>query len=167
MDVATATAWQRALQDPRLQDLPYKIETNAHGQLVLSPHKPDHSLTQVLVADLLRDHGPASGRRAVEFAVDTAEGVKVPDVVWISDDRRRQIPDDAEASPVMPELVVEVRSAANTDVEMDAKRQLYLDEGAVEVWVCDTEGTLAFFSADGERAASALVPSMPKTLPER
>jgi Uma2 family endonuclease len=167
MDVATATAWQRALQDPRLQDLPYKIETNAHGQLVLSPHKPQHSFLQSRLLRLLVEHIDEAGEPTIEFAVDTAEGVKVPDVVWISDDRRRQIPDDAEASPVMPELVVEVRSAANTDAEIAAKRRLYLDEGAEEVWVCDTEGTLTFFDTNGERATSALVPSMPKTLPER
>jgi len=27
----TATLWHRVLNDPQLQELPYKIETNEHG----------------------------------------------------------------------------------------------------------------------------------------
>lgn len=52
------------------------------------------------LGELLRDHLDRPGRRAVEFAVDTAKGIKVPDVVWLSNERWAQIPDDAEASPV-------------------------------------------------------------------
>ncbi|WP_103020762.1 Uma2 family endonuclease [Salinibacter altiplanensis] len=69
------------------------------------------------MGELLLEHLDHPGRRAVEFAVQTTKGVKVPDVVWLSEDRWSQIPDDAEASPVVPELCVEVRSAGNTDAE--------------------------------------------------
>jgi hypothetical protein len=77
----TATLWHRVLHDPQLRDLPYKIETNEHGQIVLSPHKPQHGIRQSKVSDLLRDHATQVGTRAVEFAVETTKGVKVPDVV--------------------------------------------------------------------------------------
>jgi len=52
------------------------------------------------------------------------KGVKVPDVVWLFETRWAQIPDDAEASPVTPELRVEVRSESNTDAELVEKRAL-------------------------------------------
>jgi hypothetical protein len=29
--------WQNVLEDKALRDLPYKIEMNAHGQIVMSP----------------------------------------------------------------------------------------------------------------------------------
>jgi len=163
MDTQTRpdTAWHRALHDERLQDLPYRVETNEHGQIILSPHKPRHSFAQIRITDLLREHLDRPGQRAVEFAVSTAKGVKVPDVVWISDERAQQIPEDAEASPVMPDLVIEVLSATNTEAEMAEKRALYVAEGAREVWLVGEDGTVRFFDAEGPMDASDLAPSFP------
>ncbi|MEF8817737.1 MAG: Uma2 family endonuclease [Salinibacter sp.] len=160
----TATAWHRVLNDPQLRALPYKVETNEHRQIVLRPHTPQHGLRQSRISDLLRDHAPQGGARAVEFAVDTAKGVKVPAVIWIAEDRLARIPDDAEASPVVPDLVVEVLSESNTESEIAEKRRLYLDEGAQEVWTCGPDGRMTFYDEEGERKASALVPSFPNTL---
>ena len=151
----------RVLNHPQLQELPYNIETNEHGQLVLSSHKPHHGIRQSKISDLLRDHATQAGTRAVEFAVDTAKGVKVPDVVWVSEERLAEMPDDAEASPVMPEVVVEVLSEDNTDAEIAEKRQLYLDEGAQEVWTCAADGTMSFYDETGAMEASAVIPSFP------
>ena len=164
MTTKTASLWQRALRDSRLQDLPFKIETNAQGQLILSPHKPAHSHKQSQILRLLDRHVARSGESIVEFAVDTPQGIKVPDVVWISEERWAQVSDGAEASPVMPELCVEVLSEANTDEEMAAKRALYFDEGAKEVWTCDAEGSVRFYSAEGEQEGSALAPSFPASI---
>ena len=156
----TTTSWHRVLEDPQLRELPYKIETNEHGQIVLSPHKPQHGLQQGHLVRLL-DQYTDSGATAVEFAVDTAKGVKVPDVIWISDERLSDMPEGAEASPVMPEIVVEVLSEDNTEAEIAEKRQLYLNEGAEEVWTCGEDGTMQFYDRDGARDYSALVPSFP------
>lgn len=164
MKAQTASLWHRALHDPQLQDLPFKIETNEYGQLVLSPHKPRHSLLQSrILAQLLR-HVKADGEPTIEFAVETAKGMKVPDVVWMSESRLRQIPDDAEASPVMPELCIEVLSESNTETEMTEKRRLYFETGAEEVWTCSPDGQIRFFDADGERSTSALAPSFPASI---
>ena len=160
----TATAWHRVLNDPQLRELPYKVETNEHGQIVLSPHKPQHGLRQARVLRLIDHHAPSPGESAVEFAVETRKGVKVPDVVWLSAERLARVPDDAEASPVVPDLVVEVLSEGNTESEITDKRRLYLDEGAREVWTCAPDGTLTFYDADGARDASALAPSFPSTV---
>jgi len=156
----TATLWHRVLNDPQLQELPYKIETNEHGQIVLSPHKPHHGLQQGALVRLLNQH-TESGAVAVEFAVDTAKGVKVPDVVWMSDERLAEMPDDAEASPVMPEIVIEVLPEGNTNAEIAEKRRLYLDEGALEVWTCGPDGTMAFYDETEANEASSIVPSFP------
>ena len=156
-----ATLWHRVLNDSQLQELPYKIETNEHGQIVLSPHKPQHGIRQSKISDLLRDHATKPGTRAVEFAIETAKGVKVPDVVWISAEQLAEMPDDAEASPVMPEVVVEVLSEGNTDADIAEKRQLYLDEGAQEVWTCAEDGTMTFYDETGVIEASAVISSFP------
>ena len=157
--------WSEALRDPQLQDLPYKVETNARGQLVLSPHKVSHSFGQSRVLKLLEKHVTGTGEATIEFAVHTTDGVKVPDVVWISDERAGQIPKDAEASPVMPEICVEVLSASNTQAEMDEKRQLFFERGAEEVWIVGADGTVHFFTPDGETEQSALAPDFPKEVP--
>ena len=156
----TTTSWHRVLEDPRLRELPYKVETNEHGQIVLSPHKPQHGLRQGRLVRLL-NQSLDSGVTAVEFAVETGKGVKVPDVIWISDERLADMPEKAEASPVMPEVVVEVLSEGNTEAEIVEKRQLYLEEGAEEVWTCDVDGTMQFYDAGGALDHSALVPSFP------
>lgn len=160
----TATLWHRVLNDPQLQELPYKIETNEHGQIVLSPHKPHHGIRQSKISDLLRDHTTQSGTRAVEFTVETSKGVKVPDVVWMSDERLAEMPDDAEASPVMPEVVVEVLSEGNTEAEIEEKRDLYLDEGAREVWTCAADGTMTFYDGTGTLTESGLISAFPTSI---
>ncbi len=158
--IGTLTQWEEIVRDPALQDLPYKIETNARGQLILSPHKPRHSKQQVqLIALLLRQAPP--GEVLVECAVSTSDGVKVVDVAWASPAR---FDADAAALPVAPELCIEVKSEANTWEELAYKRGLYLAAGAREVWICDEAGTLRFFDADGERTTSALVPEAPARL---
>jgi Uma2 family endonuclease len=155
------TAWSHALRDPSLRDLPYKIETNEYGQLVMSPQKPRHGYMQSRIDELLLEHVDVPGRRAVEFAVETSKGVKVPDVAWISEERWQAIPADAEASPIAADVCIEVLSDSNTGAEIDEKRRLYFQHGALEVWTCDTTGRMRFFDSDGERTASPLAPSFP------
>ena len=47
---------------------------------------------------------------------------------------------------------------------MQAKRQIYFERGALEVWLCDAEGKLTFFNSAGELARSALFPDFPTQL---
>ncbi len=164
METQVTTRWEEICADPSLQDLPYKVETNASGQIILSPHTNWHSLTQSKVAELLRDLMDASGYRAVEFAVDTPDGVKAPDVVWISEERL-QI--DAAASPVMPELCVEVLSDSNLRSEIDQKRRLYFEGGAKEVWIVSTKGNVSFYGPAGLMQESKLASGFPARIEVR
>lgn len=156
-----AARWEKICADPSLQDLPYKVETNEHGQIVLSPHKNVHSFLQTAVADLLREHIDRPGRRGVEFAVETPKGTKAPDVIWISEERLKSKPKDSASSPVMPEICVEVLSDSNTKAEIDDKRALYLEGGAEEVWIVSEDGAVTFYDASGRRSASKLAPLFP------
>lgn len=157
-------AWKRAVEDPQLEDLPYKVETNEHGQLVLSPTSLSHSKYQSRIHDLLLGFLGADGRVFPELAVETSKGVKVPDVSWMSNDRLSTISEDAYAVPVAPELCVEVLSPRNTQGEMALKRALYFERGAHEVWVCDQSGAMHFYDAGSEMAASRMVPDFPRQM---
>lgn len=160
--------WRRALTDPSLRDLPYTVETNRYGQLVLSPRTMRQSLQQGELVRLLHELAPTAGLPPGEavpgFAVETSGGIKVPHAAWISEERLAALPDDAEASPVMPELVVEVLSRSNTPAEMEEKRRLYFSAGAREVWLCDPEGRLTFYGAGGEMPGSEMIPSFPTSV---
>ena len=129
----------------------------------MSPHRKEHSDLQGDVLTLLvTTAAPADeGRARPEYPVATSDGIKVPDVVWISAERDADAPDEAEASPVMPELCVEVLSTSNTEAEMDRKRHLFFERGAEEVWVVEADGRVRFFGPDGERERSTRAPDFP------
>ena len=152
--------WQEVCADPHLHNLPYKIELNEQGQIIMTPVRLYHSAWQgEIIRWLLRLTD--SGKALPEVAIATAQGTKVADVVWCSDTLWRQIKHEAE-SPVAPEICVEVLSSTNTEEEMREKRRLYFAGGAEEVWLCKQNGEMQFFNADEERAHSERVPTFPK-----
>ena len=53
-----------------------------------------------------------------------------------------------------PEICVEVRSPSNTDADMAPKTVLFLQAGAVEVWIVDEAGAQQVFDAQGLRPTS-------------
>ena len=161
-EVAVERTWEDVCNDPALQDLPYKIETNEHGQIVMSPTHLKHGAFQSEIAGRLRKQ-MQSGCVVTEAAVETEDGIKVADVAWFSSARWKQVQDDYAAS-IAPEICVEVLSPTNTESEMEAKRVLYFEAGAEEVWLCNEEGTLSFYDADGLLESSHRVPSFPSTV---
>jgi len=152
--------WSEVVADPSLRDLPYKIETNEHGQIVMSPHKRLHAIWQGEIEWRLRQCLPR-GRTAPEFAIDTRLGTKTPDVVWYSREREPALLAD---QALAPEICVEVLSGSNRAAEMEHRRTLYFEAGAREVWWCDERGALRFFTPEGEQAASGLAPDFPRQL---
>jgi Uma2 family endonuclease len=154
--------WQEVCADPRLHDLPYKIELNERGQILMSPVRLYHSAFQWKIIKLLTQLLQC-GEAFPEFAIATEKGTKVADVVWCSDALWQQIKHQVE-SPVAPKICVEVLSATNTAEEMLEKRRLYFMHGAEEVWICDHNGTMQFFVAAGEIAHSNIVHAFPKRI---
>ena len=149
--------WQEVCEHPSLRNLPFKVELNTQGQVVMTPVKVYHSAFQGKIARLL----PLSGVILPECAVKTEQGTKVADIAWASPERFRVIAHEAECS-VAPEICIEVLSASNTEEEIRAKGDLYLRAGAVEFWVCSPEGDMTFFNAQGEMKRSVLAPDFPE-----
>jgi len=137
---------EELVSDPDLRELPYTVETNHRGQIVLSRHENTHSGTQEQIQDLLDEHAP-DGLQPTEFAIATPDGVKVADVIWMSRDRWAQMQKTGDPSTLAPEICVEVMSELNDWEEMRLKRELYREAGAEEVWVID-EGTVRFFGEE-------------------
>ena len=154
--------WQEVCDDPNLKDLPYKIELNEDGKIIMSPQKVKHSIAQGEIEDLLRKL-MKTGRTFPECAIYTDSGTKVADVVWVSDERLKIIKGEVECS-IAPEVCIEITSSSNTKDEMNKKKALYFDRGAKEFWLCDEEGNISFFDADEELLKSAIVPEFPKKI---
>jgi Uma2 family endonuclease len=154
--------WREIAEDPSLHGLPYKVETNERGQLILSPHAGSHAQLQSRLFQLLRRHVP-EGLLAVAYAVATPAGVKIPDVVWMSPAREREMAATGDPSSRAPELCVEMMGASSTEAEMRDKRALYRDLGAEEVWIVSDDGRVRFFGAD-EWDTSQIAPSFPATV---
>jgi len=167
--------WEELCRDPNLHDLPFKIETNDRGQIVMSPRLgyitkrrerseqvPLGCFYQSDLVTLMNEHLP-QGRTAVEFAVRTPKGTKVADVAWLSPARAEEA-EGTYDTPVAPEICVEVLSPTNTPEEIEDKTQLYFEAGAEEVWTCDADGRLRFFDPEGERETPRRAPDVPHEL---
>jgi Uma2 family endonuclease len=151
--------WQEACKHPSLKDLPFKIELDETGKIIMCPVKIYHSFFQIRVAILL-ERLLSGGLALSECAIKTPKGTKVADVAWISFSRWAQIKQQTEAS-IAPEICVEVLSDSNTEREMTEKRALYCAAGAKEVWLCSENGAMRFFNAQHELIHSEFVPDFP------
>ncbi len=154
--------WQEICADPNLHNLPFKIELNEQGQIIMSPVKVYHSIFQWKIQRRIYE---LLGRGEVvpECAIHTRKGTKVADVAWISANLLKIVRHETECS-VAPEICVEVMSESNTDEEMQEKRELYFEAGAKEVWICDELGNMAFYNPEAKLGKSQLVPDLPNDI---
>lgn len=133
--------WKDVVTNPNLRDLPFKIETNEWGQIVMTPAKLMHGKYQSLIDGLLQDLMEQPGETVIGCAIQTRKGTKVADIAWFSEDRWEQVQDEYD-SPIAPEICVEVISPSNSSGEIEEKKQLYFERGAVEVWTCNAKGKM-------------------------
>jgi len=157
--------WAELLADRDLARFEGRIETDRHGQIIMSPPPaPTHGSFQSEIAYLLRSLMP-NGRTLAECPISTADGVKAADVAWASPECMREL-GDRVCFPRAPEVCVEVLSPSNTEAEMREKMALYFDAGAREVWLCGATGAMSFFGPGTPRPlnASQLCPQFPKQI---
>ena len=143
--------WKEICADPRLSQVEGRVESDAHGHIIMSP-PPDfsHSSRQgSILALLLMKTG---GRALPECPVSTAGGVRGVDAVWVSRSREVEALKD-KILVIAPEICVEVLSQGNTRAEMEEKRELLFGAGAEEVWFCDKKGRMFFFMKDAPDVA--------------
>jgi hypothetical protein len=76
--------WAEVINDPFLKDLPFKIELNKWGKVLMSPASNNHGRLQYEVGAYIDKH-KGSGTIIMECSIQTSDGVKVADVAWASD----------------------------------------------------------------------------------
>ena len=113
----------------------------------MSPASIIHSLLQGEMAWLLRNQ--LKGHTFTELAIQTSDGVRVPEVAWDSKDFFSQHKNELFASSA-PEICVEIISPSNTAEEMLEKTQLFIEAGAQEVWLVTESGDISFYNQEGQ-----------------
>ena len=152
--------WAEICADKTLANLPYRIESDRWGNIVMSPPpRSRHAEYQGEIAVLLREKLPG-GRSLPECPIQTEEGVKAADVAWVSLERRASRPNDP-AYLIAPEICVEVVFPSNLEAELEERKRLFFQKGAVEFWLCAADGKLSFYDAGGPLPRSRLCPDFP------
>jgi Uma2 family endonuclease len=151
--------WAEVCENRQIQDLPFKIELDRWGKIIMSPASNRHGYVQtVIAAHLMQNRG--GGKVITECSVETGRGVKVADVAWGS---RAFFARNGLETPYReaPEVCVEVVSPSSSDDEIREKIDLYLARGAKEVWVCQETGNIRLYSDQGEISSSSYFDQMP------
>ena len=154
--------WQQVCDDPTLKDLPFKIELNSFGQIIMSPASNWHGSLQLEIGARLRNLLP-QGKSLAECSIQTSDNVKVADVAWLSD-QFFSIHKFETPFTEAPEICVEILSPSNSSAEMDLKRALYFGAGAKEVWECNQDGVLSYYTANGSIEQSIICPTFPQRM---
>jgi len=154
--------WQQVCEHPTLKDLPFKIELNTYGQIIMSPSSNWHGSMQSRISILLHQLID-SGQAVSECSIRTSDNVKVADVAWLSDEFH-SIHKFETPFTEAPEICVEILSLSNSSAEMTFKRALYFGAGAKEVWQCDQDGALSFYTPNGPIEESPICPAFPQRM---
>ncbi len=153
--------WREVVEHPDLRNLPFKIETNEWGKILMTPISGTHELYQSEIGRLLK-RLEKGGRTSMECPIQTSQGVKVADIVWASTAFLQKHGARILLFPESPEVVVEVQSTSNFAAEMEEKKLLYFEAGAKELWLCDDEGNMRFLNPEGELERSQVFGDFPK-----
>ena len=146
--------WHELMENPFFRDVPYKVELNKFGQILMSPASNRHGILQNRVARDI-EYEKQSGIVIIECSILTSEGVRVADVAWASDEFYAEF-GEKTPYPKAPEICVEVKSPANSKAEMDEKIRLYLEKGALEVWIVDEYAKVSFYTHTGKLKKSRI-----------
>ena len=157
--------WGELQWDQDLARLPYTIETDRFGRIIMSPPPAcDHTKRVARILRRLHEFLP-HGEVLAETAISTTDGVRVTDAAWLSPGRTQEL----DAGPCLlhaPEICIEVLCPSNGQLEMAEKRALYFEAGAAEVWICGLDGSLTFhLRPDVEQSdKSAFCPDFPQQI---
>ncbi len=146
--------WQEVLNNPFFTDVPFKVELNKFGKILMSPASNSKGILKFRIAKKIEQNN-LRGYVSFSNSILTGDGVKVADVAWASDEFIAEFGDQTPY-PKAPEICIEIVSPANSQAEMTEKIRLYLEKGALEVWTITLDGEAKFFTHIGEIETSKI-----------
>lgn len=145
--------WAGVISNPLLQNLPFKIELNKWGKILMSPASNSNGYIQFEIGTTIKDGKKGCGKVIMECSVQTSQGVKVADVAWASDEFFSRYGYETPYKRA-PEICVEIMSPSNSAAEMEEKIELYLAKGAKEVWIVHEDGKTSYYNCEGKMKRS-------------
>lgn len=121
--------WADVINNPLLKDLPFKIELNKWGKILMSPASNNHGNLQFETGVRIRDSKKNHGKVITECSIQTSQDVKVADVAWASDAFIQRFGFETPYRQA-PEICVEIVSPSNSQDEISEKIEPYLAKGA-------------------------------------
>lgn len=153
-----AAKWHELMENPFFRDVPYKVELNKFGQVLMSPASNRHGIIKFQIGKRIFEK-LNYGEIANSCSILTSDGVRVSDVAWLSDEFYAEFGEQTPY-PKAPEICVEVKSPANSKAEMEEKIRLYLEKGALEVWIIDESAKINFHTHTGKMKTSKIAPNV-------
>lgn len=141
--------WSSVIDNPFLKDLPFKIELDKWGKILMTPASNSHGRLQFETGAKIRDAKQGRGKVITACSIHARQGVKVADVAWASDSFIERFGFETPYKRA-PEICVEVVSSSNSQGEIDEKIELYLSKGAHEVWIVSEDGRIRYYTYEGE-----------------
>lgn len=145
--------WAAVISNPLLQNLPFKIELNKWGKILMSPASNSHGHLQFEIGAKIKEAKKKRGKVIMECSIKTSQGVKVADIAWASDEFFAKHGYETPYKRA-PEICVEIMSPSNSAGEMEEKIELYLAKGAKEVWLVAEDGGIAYYNCEGKMQKS-------------
>jgi len=146
--------WQELMGNPLFRNIPYKVELNKFGQILMSPASNRHGILRFKIGREI-ETALKSGVIVAKCSILTNEGVKVTDIAWASDEFFAEF-GELTPYPKAPEICVEIVSPGNSKAEIKDKIRLYLEKGAQEVWIIDEYANTDFYTHTGKIEKSKL-----------
>lgn len=121
----------------------YRIERNAKGELeILTPLGGDGSRWEALMIRELgfwaEDYGGVSFSSNGGFSLPDGSMLS-PDAAWVADERWNALPREERRSflPLCPDFLIEILSVSDSLSALQAKMQLWMENGAKLAWLID------------------------------
>ncbi len=157
--------WEEVLADTRWRDCRERIETNAFGNILMSPPPGGPHCRRAFRIGMFLEQ-QLGGCALGECPISTIDGVRACDAAWFSDERYALVRDQS-VYETAPEICVEVVSPCNTAAELQYKRDLYFEAGAIECLQCDLHGKMTYYLNEAPtttQTQSNLCPNFPQEI---
>ena len=148
--------WSEVISSAYFANLPFKIELNRFGQVLMSPASNTRGSIQAELSHLFLSK-LKKGKTFTECSVQTHDGVKVADVAWASG-AFLALHGEVTPFPQSPEICVEIVSPSNSKPEIEHKLSLYFAHGAQEVWTVNLKREVKIYQASLPVAKSKFLP---------
>ncbi len=134
-----------------------RIERTADGQIMIMP--PTGLETGRYNADLTTEFAMWNRTQRLGYVFDSSAGftlpdtsVKSPDVSWLSNEKWNDIPQEERKrfANVVPDFVLELRSASDELWELKNKMQKWLTNGVQLGWLVDMQNCVTYIYRPGQ-----------------